>query len=198
MLDIWINETVKQHCKGRIELFRYSDDAVICCEYERDAKRILTALEKRLAKYGLEVNKEKTKLVPFSKQKDQRGNFDFLGFTFYWEKSKAGWLLPKVKSSGKRMRTKLKKVNAWAKTVRNMYPLKDIWDRFYIKMEGHIRYYGVSFNILGVRRFVYRAKRILFKWLNQRSQKKSFTWEKFELFVKSKPPIKIKIWHKLW
>ena len=198
VLDEWIKETVKPHCRGRVELFRYCDDAVICCENEHDANRILTALEKRLARYDLELNKEKTKLVPFSKHRSQRGNFDFLGFTFYWGKSKAGWLLPKVKSSGKRMRLKLKKVKAWAKVVRSKYPLVDIWNRFCIKMEGHIRYYGVSFNMLGIRRFVYQAQRILFKWLNRRSQRKSFTWEKFELFIKSKPPIRIKIWHKLW
>lgn len=198
VLDIWINETVKQHCRGQIELFRYCDDAVICCEYEQDAKRILAALEKRLAKYDLELNKDKTKLVPFMKSNDQRGNFDFLGFTFYWGKSQAGQLLPKVKSSGKRIRSKLKKVNDWAKAVRNKYQLTEIWERFCIKLEGHIRYFGVSFNMRGIKRFVHRSQRILFKWLNRRSQRKSFTWEKFELFVKSKPPIRLKIWHKLW
>jgi group II intron reverse transcriptase/maturase len=198
VLDKWIQDTVKPHCKGHVELFRYGDDAVICCAQEQDAKRILAVLEKRLAKYGLELNKDKTKLVSFTKSKDQRGNFDFLGFTFYWGKSRTGQLLPKVKSSGKRMRSKLKKVNDWAKAVRNKYRLKEIWQRFCVKLAGHIRYYGVSFNMQGIKRFTHRAQRILFKWLNRRSQRKSFTWEKFTLFVKRHPLPRLKIWHPLW
>ncbi|MBA2655192.1 MAG: group II intron reverse transcriptase/maturase [Gammaproteobacteria bacterium] len=113
-IDKWMEETVKNHCRGKVELFRYCDDAVICCEHESDAHRIKQALSKRLAKYQLKLNEEKTSLVSFSKKGYQQGKkqgaFDFLGFTFYLEKSRSGTtLLAKVKSSGKRMRSKLKK-----------------------------------------------------------------------------------------
>jgi len=96
------------------------------------------------------------------------------------------------------MRSKLKIVNGWAKAVRNKYKLHEVWERFGTKLEGHIRYYGVSFNIRGIKRFVHSAIKILFKWLNRRSQKRSFTWEKFEQFMQEFPPPKIKIWHALF
>jgi len=202
VLDQWFEEAVKTHCKGKVALFRYCDDAVICCEHVRDAERVKKALTKRLEKYKLKLNEDKTKMVQFSRKSYTQGvkqsSFDFLGFTFYWGKSRNGKSLPKVKSSGKRMRSKLKKVNEWAKAVRNKYKLLEVWERFCLKVEGHIRYYGVSFNIQGVKKFMHRAMRILFKWLNRRSQRNSFTWEQFQKFTQEFPPPRAKIWHALF
>jgi group II intron reverse transcriptase/maturase len=202
VIDKWFEDTVKPHCRGKVELFRYCDDAVICCQYISDALRVKKALAGRLEKYKLNLSEEKTKMVSFSRdgyaQGGKQESFDFLGFTFYWGKSRNNKPLPKVKSSGKRMRGKLKSVNGWARAVRNKYRLHEVWKRFCIKLEGHIRYYGVSFNMRGIKCFVHRAIRILFKWLNRRSQKRSFTWEKFEQFRQEFPPPKIKIWHTLF
>ena len=87
VLDQWIEEVVKSHYIGRVEFFGYYDDAVICCRYEEDAIRIRNSLAKRLEKYKLKLNEEKTKMVKFSKAAVSRGkkqgSFDFLGFTFY-------------------------------------------------------------------------------------------------------------------
>jgi hypothetical protein len=148
---------------------------VICCQYERDAQRIVKAMKGRLAKYHLTLNAEKTRLVPFSipvhHQGDKPGMFEFLGFTFYWGQSRQGTPIPKVKTSGRRLRGKLKRVNYWARSVRNRYPLKLIWARFRAKIEGHNRYYGVSFNRKALRTFSQQARRILFKHLSRRSQR---------------------------
>jgi group II intron reverse transcriptase/maturase len=201
VIDEWFESTVKRHCSGKVELFRYCDDAVICCQSEYDAKRIERALVQRLAKYGLRLNKEKTKLVSFSKREARQGNkqgaFDFLGFTIYWGRSRKGHAIPKVKTNGRRLRAKLKKVKAWVKSVKNRLELKEIWKRFCIKLRGHIRYYGVSFNMAGIRKFHREAIRILFKWLNRRSQRKSFDWQKFRLFTKLYPPPRTRIHHSL-
>jgi hypothetical protein len=201
VIDLWFKDTVKSHCKGTVELFRYCDDAVICCRYEEDAKRIKEALAKRINKYKLALNEEKTKMVRFSKSKSSQGvrqeTFDFLGFTLYLGKSRSGITIPKVKSSGKRIRSKLKKVNDWCSAIRNKYKLAIIWDKFCSKLEGHIRYYAVSFNYRAVDNFIYRAAVILFKWLNRRSQRKSFTWDKFELFLKRNPLPRVRIYHSL-
>ena len=174
---------------------------MICCQYEEDAKRIRIALAKRLEKYNLSLNAEKTKMVRFSKNDSKQGikqeGFDFLGFTFYLGRTRAGAIIPKIKSCGKRIRSKLKKVNDWCKGMRNRHELQTIWKRFCIKLAGHIRYYGVSFNIRAVTNFVERAVHMMFKWLNRRSQRKSFTWDKFELYVQAHPLPKVKIWHSL-
>ena len=202
VIDEWFQEVVKRSCAGKVELFRYADDAVICCRYASDAKRIRKALAGRLVKYGLKLNEDKTKMVSFSKKSYEAGTkpegVDFLGFTVYWGRSRSGRATPKLKSSGKLLRSKLKKVNLWAKKIRSIGKLKDIWKLFCLKLAGHIRYFGVSFNIHGVRKFVHRAVRIMFKWLNRRSQKRSFTWEEFMLFMNEYPVPEAKIWHKLY
>jgi RNA-directed DNA polymerase len=161
----------------------------------------LRALVKRLDKYGLKLNEEKTRFVTFSKRAYQHGvkqeAFDFLGFTFYIGCSRKGTPIPKVKSSGKRIRVKLKRVNQWACLVRSRYRLAEIWRTFCVKLEGHIRYYGISFNTEHVRKFLQAATRILFKWLNRRSQRKSFDWEQFTLFMNANPIPKARIYHTL-
>lgn len=127
VIDIWIEEIVQPYLKNKIAYFRYGDDMLICCHNREEAKRIKRALEKRLAKYKLTLNKEKTKLVSFSKRAytrgEKQGTFDFLGFTFYFGKTQKGNTIAKLKTNGKRKRAKLKNVNRWAKEIRNKYPL---------------------------------------------------------------------------
>lgn len=202
VIDEWIEEVVKGRCRGRVALFRYADDAVIACQYQEDAARIRTALSNRLGKYKLRLNEEKTSTVTFSrqayKQGKKQGVFHFLGFTFYWGRSRKGSAVIKVKTHGKRMRSKLKNVGEWARTVRNRYRLAYIWRLFCSKLEGHIRYFGVSYNYREVETFIFMAVRILYKWLNRRSQRKSFDWEKFNLFMERFPMPKVKIHHVLF
>lgn len=202
VIDLWIEEMVKPNCKGKVGFFRYADDAVICCQYKEDAERINNTLGKRLAKFKLKINKDKTKLVPFSKieaaQGKLQGTFDFLGFTFYLGRSRRGYIIPKVKTSGKKYRAKLKNVAAWSKTVRNRMKLKEIWKTFKAKIRGHIQYYGISHNTDKVEEFIHRATKILFKWLNRRSQKRSFNWDQFNKFLKKYPLPKVRVMHSLF
>lgn len=202
VIDEWIEKTVKAHCEGKVKMVRYADDIVICCQYNRDADRIKKALNNRLVKYGLKMNEDKTKLVRFSARNQRRSEaqetFDFLGFTFYFGKSQKGYFLVKVKTNGKRLRSKLKKVNEWARTIKNKMPLKQIMKIASAKARGHIQYYGVTHNIADVSTFIDKVEQILFKWMNRRSQRKSFTWEKFrELLNRINFP-KAKICHKLF
>ena len=185
-----------------MKIFRYADDFVICCQRKEDAKRIHDALGYRLEKFKLKMNEEKTKLVRFSKEEATRGNqqeaFDFLGFTFYWGKSKKGHTIPKVKTSGKKFRAKLKDVRVWAQTVRSKMNLESIWRIFKAKLRGHIQYYGISFNMKKVDEFLGRSTKILFKWLNRRSQRNSFDWEQFQKFMERSPPPKARVIHRLF
>lgn len=200
-LDLWVEEMVKPNCRGKVTIFRYADDAVICCARHSDAIRIRDALPKRLEKFKLQLNEEKTKLVAFSKAKAMIGipqeTFDFLGFTFYWGKSKNGRTIPKLKTKAKTFTSKLKKVATWLREHRNL-PMKEMWTTFVAKLRGHVQYYGVSHNCYSVERFLKEAKRLAFKWLNRRSQRKSFTWEKFDLFLLRHPLPMARIVHKLF
>ena len=201
VIDEWFEEVVKQHCRGTVALFRYCDDGVICCRYEEDAERIKIALAKRLEKYKLKLNEEKTKMVSFSKkglaQNVKQETFNFLGFTSYLGRSRKGRIIPKVKSCSKRISSKLKKVNDWCKNVKDKHKLPVIWKSFCSKLRGHIQYYGVTFNLKAVNDFIWQAAKIMFKWLNRRSQRKSFTWDKFNLFIKRNPLPKVKVCHRI-
>jgi RNA-directed DNA polymerase len=202
VVDTWIEDTVKPLAVGEVESFRYADDMVICCRYAKDAKRIKEALGKRLAKHQLKLNENKTKLVKFSKARAVNGekqeSFDFLGFTFYLGRTLRGKVIPKVKTNGKRLRNKLKRVNEWARGIRNQKTLGEIWKTFRAKLQGHVQYYGVSFNSKSVSKFLHAAERILFKWLNRRSQRKSFDWDKFGLYKAKHPLPQVKIYCRLF
>ena len=201
-IDEWIIETVKPRCNGNVEFFRYADDAVICCEYAEDAERIRKVLGQRLAKYKLRLNEEKTKTVEFSKRKaalgNKQGTFDFLGFTFYWGKSKRGTYVPKIKTVKKRLRSKLKKVKEWVRRERNRMKLPELWSRFCAKLRGHNQYYGVSHNHDQIKLFFYEATMIFFKGINRRSQRKSMNWKKFNRFLKANPRPQPVIVHRLF
>ena len=202
VIDLWIEEMVKPNCGGQVRLFRYADDGVICCQYSKDAVRIKEALAKRLERFKLELNEEKTKLVPFDKrlaaQGIKQGTFDFLGFTFYWGKARSGRIVPKLKTKAKTMRAKLNKVKEWIKQIKDSKPLEEIWKTLVAKLRGHVNYFGVSHNAEGVSKFLNGAKRIVFKWLNRRSQRKSFTWEEFGWYIKIHPLPMVKIVHRLF
>jgi group II intron reverse transcriptase/maturase len=201
VIDVWLEETVKPRISGEIRSFRYADDLVICCKYSKDATRIKDVLSKRLAKYKLQLNADKTKMVKFSKRRVRRGGkeetFDFLGFTFYYGKSLQGYRIPMLKTSGKRYRSKLKRVTEWARQVKDKQPLMEIWKMFCSKLRGHAQYYSVSFNTRNVDKFMQEAKQILFKWLNRRSQRKSFNWEQFKVFFTKYPLPNAKLHHNL-
>jgi len=201
-IDIWVEKTIQPHCKGRVKLFRYADDAIICCEYGEDATRIRESLPKRLAKYKLTLNEEKTKMVEFSREKVRKGipqeSFDFLGFTFYWGKSRKGTIIAKLKTSGKTMRKKLARVTEWCRENRSAMRLNDLWGTLCAKLRGHAQYFGVSFNSHMMQKFCWETTGIFFKWINRRSQKKSLAWEKFGLFMERFPLPRMRICHPLF
>jgi group II intron reverse transcriptase/maturase len=198
-LDDWFNRVVKNHCKGNVEIVRYADDAVVCCEDANDADRIRAVLPKRLSKFKLELNKDKTKIIVFNRfEKENSNSFDFLGFTFYLGLTKGGRVVPKVKSCGKKLRSKLTRVNLWCKENRSSMPLRELWKSFCRKLSGHVQYYGISFNYKAVQGFIFKSVRIFFKWINRRSQKKSMNFDQFKLFLLKFPPPKARIYHKLF
>ena len=198
VIDQWFEEVVKAHCKGEVKLIRYCDDLVIACEYEQDAIRVKSALGNRLDKFQLKLNEEKTKIIKFNSKTRDKTTFNFLGFTIYWGKSRNGLTVPKLKTIGKRMSVKLNRVTSWIKEVRNKHELKKIWQMLKLKLEGYIQYYGVSYNLRAVEIFFRKTIDIVFKWLNRRSQKKSFNWMKFEKFMKANPLPKVRVCHKLF
>jgi len=190
VLDKWFTEVVRNHCQGYCAIIRYADDVITVFERETDAHRFMRALPRRLAKYGLRINPNKTHLVAFGKgharycfQTGQRpSTFDFLGLTHYWGRSRKGYVRVKRKTAKKRLRRSLRDMKHWIKRVRNVYRLPLIWKVVGLKLRGHFNYFGVTDNSQALYRYAREVDKLLFKWLNRRSQRRSFTWEQFRRY----------------
>ena len=186
-LDLWMERYVKPLCRGVVEIVRYADDFVICVQYKDEAERVHEMLKERLGRFNLELAEDKTRIIGFgrycavnAKAKGERpATFSFLGFTHYVGKSKKGNFLLGRKTDRKKMSAKLKEMNLWLKAIRNKELLKDWWKTLKAKLNGHFRYYGVSGNSQSIRIYYGLVVRMVFKWINRRSHKKSFTWEAF-------------------
>jgi group II intron reverse transcriptase/maturase len=193
-LDRWMDNQVIRHADGYTGIVRYADDFVICCQRGSDAQRILSSLQKRLNKYDLELSLEKTHIVKFGnfwyrlwlKGGEKPGTFNFLGFTHYCGQSRKGKFLLGRRTEAKRFRRGLNSLYGYMKVHRHN-PIVQVWKTVSQKLEGHYRYFGVSGNSRRLNQFHRIAEQILFKWLNRRSQKKSFTWSDFLVYLKSYP-----------
>lgn len=98
----------------------------------------------------------------------------------------------------KRFRAKMKEMKIWLKSVRNLVRVKKWWPILCAKLRGHFQYYGVSGNYRGIKRFYYLTVRLVLKWLNRRSQKKSFNWESYLSYLAKYPLPKPKVYHNLY
>jgi len=194
VLDLWFKYVVRPNLKGYSQIIRYADDFLILVEKEEDCEVILSLLKERLAKFDLELSAEKTKLVRFSRRttranqvEQSNGTFDFLGFTFYIGKSRRGKTMVCWKTSKSRFRRGLQSIKAYLKSNRNRLKLQIIWKLLVSKLRGHYNYYGISGNGRSISIFYDKAVKLIFKWLNRRSQRRSFTWVHFSKYLKSYP-----------
>ncbi len=183
-LDMWFEKVVKPRSEGTSYLCRYCDDFVCAFQYKREAERFYRALKERLKKFGLELSEEKTNIIPFSRyRKEEKKWFEFLGFEYRWGISRNGKDIIKRRTSRKKLRKSLKSVNNWCQRVRGLR-LRKIIELLNVKLRGYNNYYGVIGNYESLDEFFYQVRRILFKWLNRRSQKRSYNWEKFNRMLK--------------
>ena len=191
VLDVWVNETVRAHCKGNVYLCRYADDFLCAFESESDAQRFYEALPRRLAKFGLEVAAEKTHILHFDKQSKRR--FEFLGFEFYWGRGRWGTVL-KRRTSPKKYRAALASFKAWCKDHCRL-PKPVLFAKLNLKLRGYWNYYGVRGNCDRMGDYFYQIKIILFKWLNRRSQRKSYNQKGFDALLNDFKLAKPRICH---
>jgi RNA-directed DNA polymerase len=206
VLDLWFEKKVKKAMKGYACLIRYADDFVVCFQAEREAKAFDEMLKARLEKSGLRVSESKSCIIAFGRYVWQRARregkkvetFDFLGFTHYCDKTRRGFFKLGRKTSSKKFRQKAKELNLWLKRVRSAAELKDWWPVLKMKLTGHYRYYGVSGNYPALKRFSILASKLAYKWINRRSQKKSYTFAKYLRFLAFDPLPKPRIYHSLF
>ena len=206
VLDTWFKTTVKSHVRGFCEMVRYADDFVCVVRYEDDARRIERGLWNRFNRYGLELHPTKSRNMSFgrferenAKKQTRRANtFDFLGFTHFCGISRKGYFKVSRKTSRKKFTAKCKEMNQWLKSIRNLVETKEWWKILKAKLRGHFQYYGVSDNYRSIDKFYFRTLRMVRKWMNRRSQKRTMSWEKYSKYLEYYPLPKPRIVHNFY
>jgi RNA-directed DNA polymerase len=184
VLDEWFVEQVQPRLRGRSFLIRFADDFVVGCEFEDDARRVLEVLAKRLAKYGLSLHPDKTRLVQFRRpprgQSSAEGNgtFDFLGFTHFWTLSRRGFWVIKRRTARKRKARSMRALSQWCRRNRHE-PLGVQCQKLGQKLRGHYGYYGITGNFHALEDVYQHTRQVWRKWLSRRSWKSYISWEKF-------------------
>jgi RNA-directed DNA polymerase len=181
-LDEWFQHVVKKHCRGEACLIRYADDFVCAFERKGDAERFYQVLGKRLEKFGLELSAEKTRVIAFDRGQSKPEGFEFLGFEFRWGQDRQGKAHVERRTSRKKLRSSLDRFTEWCRQKRHC-PVKDWFKELKPKLQGYYNYYGVSGNYASLQQFFEEAMQILRKWLNRRSQRKSYSWEGFRALI---------------
>ena len=206
VLDLWFERDIKPRLKGRARLIRYADDFVIGFEKPEDADRVLAVLHKRMAKYGLALHPEKTRLIPFArprygqKEGSGSGTLVFLGMTMYWRRSRrGGWYLG-METRKAKVQKFLQALSEWCRRHRHL-PLKDQHAALSRRLRGHFQYFGVDGNTRKPSAVVHRAKRIWLQQLRRRRQRGNrLTWERFHAYLQAHPlpapTICVSIWAK--
>ena len=187
VLDLWFSRRVSRQSRGKAYYFRFADDFLACFQYRSDAQNFQRRLDDRLEGFGLELAKEKTRCIEFGRfareQAYKRGEkpkeFTFLGFTHYCGKTKKGYFKVKRRSSRKKLGQSLRKFTDWAKKAKHVLRKGEMLRQARTRVIGHLSYYAITDNSARCSYYVYRTKRILFKWLNRKSQRKAYTWESF-------------------
>jgi group II intron reverse transcriptase/maturase len=191
VLDVWFEREVRPRLGGSAYLIRYADDVAIAFGQEVDARRVMTVLVKRFAKYGLTVHPEKTKLIDFRKPGNGRhpGSFDLLGFTHFWGRSRNGWWVVQRKTSRSRFGRALQRVAEWCRKNRHL-PVREQHEVLVKKMDGHYNYFGITGNSRALGRFLHEVTRVWRMWLDRRSRRGHMNWERFKL-LSSRYPLPI-------
>ena len=166
-------------------------------------------MKNRLKQCGLEFAEDKTRLIEFGRyafeRRSKRGlgkpeTFDFLGFTHYCSKSQNGKFRVKRKTSKKKFKQKVQEFKIWIKKNRNN-KLKETMAIINKKLIGHYNYYGINDNHNSISKYLREVMGLLFKWLNRRSQRRSYNREQFKQMIKMfnlpKPTIRIDIYN-IW
>lgn len=197
VLDLWIEWWRKNRCQGDVVIVRYADDFVMGFEHRHEAQACLEALQQRLAKFGLKLNAEKTRLIEFGRfaadRRERRGErrpetFDFLGFTHQCGVTRSrGWFTVHRQSAAKRMRTALASIKQQLHRRRHR-PLAETGRWLKRVVQGWLNYHAVPGNMPRLKQFVDSLTRLWLRAIRRRSQRSRWTWTRMQQLVRRHLP----------
>ncbi|MGA2047913.1 MAG: group II intron reverse transcriptase/maturase [Terracidiphilus sp.] len=180
LFDLWADVWRKKVAKGDVIILRYADDLALGFQHRADAERFLGQFKERLAKFGLELHPDKTRLIEFgryaARDRKLRGEgkpetFTFLGFTHYCgQRHKTGTFTVWRFTAKKRMVAKLKAIKAELQHHKHE-PTSVVGDWLRKVVYGYYQYHAIPGNIDQLRLFQNRVNRLWRNVLVRRSQR---------------------------
>ena len=180
VLDLWFVRVVRPRLRGTADLVRYADDFLVLFEHAEDAERFARVLPQRLAKFGLDVAPEKTRLIVFGAHawrqgRAAAGTFDFLGFTHRLGTSRTGRMVVRRQPTPKSVQRFLRETKAWRRQHRHDAP-RDQPQTLAAKLRGVYPYFGLPLCYPALAKVRYQVLRYGHGTLRRRSQTSRATW----------------------
>lgn len=196
VLDLFFEKYIKPKLKGEAYLARYADDFIIMFQYENEAKQVYQLLIKRLAKFGLEMEQDKTRILPFGRFKGTTETFDFLGFMHYNRTSRNGKYMVGHKMSKKKRKLKQQAITKWIKEHRAVKFIETI-KLLNKKLIGLYAYYGINGMLNELYKIYYHTLYALRSSIFRRSQRR-LSVKVFNEILKRIPIAEPKIYKDIW
>ena len=191
----WFKERIQPTLRGFAGIVVYADDFVVTFQHKDEAENFYNRLKRRMGYFGLQMEEEKSRLIEFGRFAEQNSQrrrnraadtFTFLGFTHYCSASKGGWFRVKRKTSSKKFTKKCREMNREISLRRDL-PIKDLIWWVNQVLDGYYNYYAITDNSEALNRFFNYILKLLYKWLNRRSQRKSMNYEQFNMMLRHYP-----------
>jgi RNA-directed DNA polymerase len=202
VLDLWFARVVKPRLRGEAYLVRYIDDFVMCFQYRSDALRVQAALCKRLKRFCLTLEPNKTKLVEFGrfaqKHASKRGRrrpetIYLLGFTLYCTRNQKGNFRVGMRTEKLRLRRALLRLQDLMRRIRHL-PVREQVDNLNSVLRGHYAYYGIAGNIRALQKVYRHVVHYWHKMLCSRSRKGKIRWKVFQRIQERFPILRPKLY----
>jgi len=180
VFDLWVHQWRNRQASGDVIVVRYADDFIVGFQSKTEAEAFLAALRERLARFGLELHPDKTRLFEFGPWADRnrrgRGQgkpetFNFLGFTHICSRKRSNRMFTVLRQTQRsRLQAKLAEVKAELK--RGMHdPIPEVGQWLGSVLRGHLQYYGVPMNGPALQLFRFQIARLWHRTLCRRSQR---------------------------
>ncbi|NLD78346.1 MAG: group II intron reverse transcriptase/maturase [Acidimicrobiales bacterium] len=200
VFDLWAHQWRRSHARGDVVVVRFCDDFVVGFESRDDAERFWADLRDRFAKFSLELNAGKTRLIQFGRfaasDRNRRGlgkpeTFTFLGFTHICAATKKGRFKVRRVTDKQRMRVKLHRLKTELMRRRHL-PIPEQARWLASVLRGHFAYYGVPDNGKAINTYRFRVIHLWLRALRRRSQRHRMTWERIGRYADQwLPPARI-------
>lgn len=201
VLDLWVQQWRQRHARGEVIIVRYADDLVVGFEHRDDGDRFHEELGHRMARYGLELHPDKTRMLEFGRfaatNRARRGegkaeSFVFLGLRHIYGKSRGGNAMLLRRTSKESLRAGLSEIKDTLMR-HSWWSVPQMGSYLAAATSGHYEYFGVPTNSQQLWGFRFEVGKLWKRAMERRSERTRVSWARMtRLIARWLPPAKIK------